>query len=285
MSETMMLRGWWHRNKAALVSHTVLLPVAVAQLLLFAWMVSTALKQRSEVFSLIPQWLPKTPVFSNFLEAWRAAPFADYYRNTVIVTCGLVLVQLVTMTLAAYAFGRLTFPGRDALFVLFLVQLMIPPQSLILPNYLTVKALGLLDTRLAIAMPYFGTAFGTFLLRQTFKSVPRELEHAARIDGCGHLRFLWHVLVPLARPTLFAFALVSIVSHWNDFFWPLIVTDTAKSRTLTIGLAMLEKQVESGGEWTIMMAATLIVILPPMLVFLVFQRQFIQSFMHSGLKG
>lgn len=279
------MRAWWYKHKGALVSHAVLLPLTVAQLGLFGWMISTSLKQRTEVFSLAPQWLPKSPVFSNFPEAWAAAPFAEYYRNTIVVTSGLVLVQLVTMTLAAYAFGRLRFPGRDVLFVLFLVQLMIPPQSLILPNYLTVKALGLLDTRLAIAMPYFGTAFGTFLLRQTFKTVPRELEHAARIDGCGHLRFLWHVLLPLARPTLFAFALVSIVSHWNDFFWPLIVTDTAKSRTLTIGLAMLEKQVESGGEWTIMMAATLIVILPPTLAFLVFQRQFIQSFMHSGLKG
>jgi sn-glycerol 3-phosphate transport system permease protein len=279
------MRVWWSKHRGAVVSHGVLLPIALAQLGLFGWMLSTSLKHRTEVFSLIPQWLPKTPVFSNFVEAWTAAPFAAYYRNTIVVTSGLVLVQLITMTLAAYAFARMRFPGRDILFVLFLVQLMIPPQSLILPNYLTVKAMGLLDTRLAIAMPYFGTAFGTFLLRQTFKTVPRELEHAARIDGCGHLRFLWHVLVPLARPTLFAFALVSIVSHWNDFFWPLIVTDTAKSRTLTIGLAMLEKQVENGGEWTIMMAATLIVILPPTLAFLVFQRQFIQSFMHSGLKG
>jgi sn-glycerol 3-phosphate transport system permease protein len=248
-------------------------------------MASTSLKDRAEVFSLVPQWLPKTPVFSNFAEAWGAAPFGQYYQNTILVTSGLVLVQLVTMTLAAYAFGRLTFPGRDTLFLLFLVQLMIPHQSLILPNYLTIKTLGLLDTRLAIALPYFGTAFGTFLLRQTFKSIPREFEHAARIDGCGHLRFLWHILVPLSRPTLIAFALVSIVTHWNDFFWPLIVTDTAKARTLPIGLAMLEKQVENGGEWTIMMAATIIVILPPMLVFLIFQRQFIQSFIHTGLKG
>ena len=279
-----MLRSW-RRRKGALLSHAVLLPLTAAQMFLFFWMVSTSLKSRTEVFSLTPQWWPKKLMFSNFVEAWAAAPFGDYYRNTILVTLGLVVVQLFTMTLAAYAFGRLRFRGRDTLFVLLLVQLMIPLQSLIVPNYLTIRALGLLDTRLAIAMPYFGTAFGTFLLRQTFKSVPRDLGDAARIDGCGHLRFLWHVLVPLARPTLIAFTIISLVSHWNDFFWPLIVTDTAKSRTLTIGLAMLEKQVESGGEWTIMMAATLIVILPLTLVFLVFQRQFIQSFMYSGLKG
>lgn len=279
-----MLRSW-RRRKGALLSHAVLLPLTAAQMFLFFWMVSTSLKSRTEVFSLTPQWWPKKLMFSNFVEAWAAAPFGDYYRNTILVTLGLVVVQLFTMTLAAYAFGRLRFRGRNTLFVLFLVQLMIPLQSLIVPNYLTIRALGLLDTRLAIAMPYFGTAFGTFLLRQTFKSVPRELEDAARIDGCGHLRFLWHVLVPLARPTLIAFTIISLVSHWNDFFWPLIVTDTARSRTLTIGLAMLEKQVESGGEWTIMMAAALIVILPLTLVFLVFQRQFIQSFMYSGLKG
>lgn len=279
-----MLRSW-RRRKGALLRHAVLLPLAAAQMFLFFWMVSTSLKSRTEVFSLTPQWWPKKLMFSNFVEAWAAAPFGDYYRNTILVTLGLVVVQLFTMTLAAYAFGRMRFRGRDTLFVLFLVQLMIPTQSLILPNYLTIRALGLLDTRLAIAMPYFGTAFGTFLLRQTFKSVPRDLEDAARIDGCGHLRFLWSVLVPLARPTLVAFTIISLVSHWNDFFWPLIVTDTARSRTLTIGLAMLEKQVESGGEWTIMMAATLIVILPLTVVFVIFQRQFIQSFMYSGLKG
>jgi sn-glycerol 3-phosphate transport system permease protein len=276
---------WWRKHRGSVFSHGVLLPIALAQMVLFAWMVSTSLKHRTEVFSLTPQWLPKQAMFSNFAEAWAAAPFGHYYRNTILVTLGLVVVQLFTMTLAAYAFGRLRFRGRDTLFVLFLVQLMIPLQSLIVPNYLTIRALGLLDTRLAIAMPYFGTAFGTFLLRQTFKSVPRDLEDAARIDGCGHLRFLWSVLVPLARPTLVAFTIISLVSHWNDFFWPLIVTDTARSRTLTIGLAMLEKQVESGGEWTVMLAATLIVILPLILVFLVFQRQFIQSFMYSGLKG
>lgn len=279
-----MLRSW-RRRKGALLSHAVLLPLTAAQMFLFFWMVSTSLKSRTEVFSLTPQWWPKKLMFSNFVEAWAAAPFGDYYRNTILVTLGLVVVQLFTMTLAAYAFGRLKFRGRDTLFVLFLVQLMIPLQSLIVPNYLTIRALGLLDTRLAIAMPYFGTAFGTFLLRQTFKSVPRDLEDAARIDGCGHLRFLWSVLVPLARPTLVAFTIISLVSHWNDFFWPLIVTDTARSRTLTIGLAMLTKQVESGGEWTIMMAATLIVILPLTVVFVIFQRQFIQSFMYSGLKG
>jgi len=280
-----MLRWFRSRHREAFVTHSVLLPLALAQMFLFFWMVSTSLKARTEVFSLVPQWLPKKLMFSNFTEAWAAAPFAAYYRNTVMVTFGLVVVQLCTMTLAAYAFGRLKFKGQDFLFILFLIQLMIPLQSLIVPNYLTIKALGLLDTKLAIAMPYFGTAFGTFLLRQTFKTVPRDLDDAARIDGCGHLRFLWYVLVPLARPTLIAFTIMSLVSHWNDFLWPLIVTDSSKSRTLTIGLALLEKQVEEGGEWTLMMAATLIVIFPLTIVYMFFQRYFIQSFMHSGLKG
>ncbi|MFI5340734.1 MAG: carbohydrate ABC transporter permease, partial [Candidatus Methylomirabilales bacterium] len=193
-------------------------------------------------------------------------------------------VQLLTVTLAAYVFARRKFRGADLLFLLFLIQMMIPIHATFLPNFLTLRNLDLLNTRVAMMLPFFASGYGTFLLRQAFKQIPRDLEDAAVIDGCGGLRFLRHVLLPLAKPTLLAFSLISLVSHWNDYLWPLIVTDTPDVRTLTIGLGMFVQQ-ESGADWTLLMAATAFVTAPLMVIFLVFQRRFIESFMFSGLKG
>jgi sn-glycerol 3-phosphate transport system permease protein len=162
--------------------------------------------------------------------------------------------------------------------------MMIPIHATFLPNFLTLQSLDLLNTRVAMMLPFFASGYGTFLLRQAFKQIPRDLEDAAVIDGCGGLRFLWHILIPLAKPTLVAFGLISLVSHWNDYLWPLIVTDTPDVRTLTIGLGMFVQQ-ESGADWTLLMAATAFVTAPLMGIFLVFQRKFIESFMFSGLKG
>jgi len=198
---------------------------------------------------------------------------------------GLLAVQLVTMTMAAYAFARLQFPGRNVLFLLFLAQLMITPQSTILPNYITVSSLRLLDTRLAVMIPYFASAFGTFLMRQAFLTIPADLEDAANIDGCNILQYLWHVALPIVRPALVAFSIISVTFHWNEFFWPLIVTETARSRPLTVGLTIFAQQSEGGAEWHLLMAATMMVVAPLLLGFILFQRQFVQSFMRSGLKG
>jgi sn-glycerol 3-phosphate transport system permease protein len=215
----------------------------------------------------------------------EVAPFGRYYINTVILVIGIFAVQLVTISLAAYAFARLKFPGRDLLFMFFLLQLMIPPQSIVVPNYLTIASLGLLDTKLAIGVVYFASAYGTFLMRQAFRAIPRDMEDAAKIDGCGGLKSIYYVLLPLVKPSLIAFALVSIIYHWNEFFWPLIVTDTVRARTLTVGLAMLTQATESTPEWTLTMAAAIIVVFPLLAGFMIFQRKFIQSFMQSGIKG
>jgi sn-glycerol 3-phosphate transport system permease protein len=232
----------------------------------------------------MPQWIPWPPNLDNYREVFDRAPFLLYLGNTVLVVTGILAIQLVTITLAAYVFARRRFRGQGVLFVLFLVQMMIPIHATFLPNFLTLQSLDLLNTRVAMMLPFFASGYGTFLLRQAFKQVPRDLEDAAVIDGCGGLRFLWHVLVPLARPTLVAFGLISLVSHWNDYLWPLIVTDTPDVRTLTIGLGMFVQQ-ESGADWTLLMAATAFVTAPLMGIFLVFQRKFIESFMFSGLKG
>jgi sn-glycerol 3-phosphate transport system permease protein len=268
-----------------LAVHILLSATSVVMVVPLVWIVLTAFKERNEVFSQIPQWLPAHPTFNNFLGVLDAMPFWRYYWNTIAVAFGLLAIQLVTVTLAAYAFARMSFWGRDVLFILLLVQLMIAPQSTVVQNYITVTRLGLLDTKLAIMAPYLASAYGTFLLRQIFKGIPKELEEAAALDGCGRFRFLLHVAVPLSLPGYLAFGLVSITYHWNEFFWPLVVTETAKSRTLTLGLGVFAQTAEGSADWTLLMAMTLMVVAVPLITFLLFQRRFINSFMQSGLSG
>jgi sn-glycerol 3-phosphate transport system permease protein len=219
----------------------------------------------------------------NFVHAWAAAPFARYYFNTIVLVAMVLAAQLVLVTLAAYAFARFAFPGRDLMFALVLVQLMIMPDVLIVENYRTMAALGLKDTILAIGLPYMASAFGIFLLRQTFKTVPRELDEAARVEGCTPLQVLWKVYVPLARPVYLAFALVSVSYHWNNFLWPLIVTNSVESRPLTVGLQVFSAT-DQGIDWSIITAATLLTTAPLLIAFLLFQRQFVQSFMRAGIR-
>jgi sn-glycerol 3-phosphate transport system permease protein len=249
------------------------------------WAFATSLRPPGELGSQIASLWVHHPSLANFKEAWGNAPFLRLYYNTAVVVFGILGVQLVTITLAAYAFARQEFWGRDLLFRLFLLQLMVAPAALIFPNFQTVKALGLLNTRLGIMIPYFASAFGTFLLRQTFRAVPRDLEDAASIDGCTTLQTIWNVFLPLAKPTLVAFSIVSIVYHYNEFLWPLIITDTERARTVTVGLASFTQSAESGAQWNLIAAGTVIVILPLLVVFIVFQRRFVESFMYSGLKG
>lgn len=219
----------------------------------------------------------------NLVTAWNAAPFARYILNTVLL-CALVLVgQLILCTFAGYAFARFDFWGKTLAFLLVLVQLMIMPDVLIVENYQTLSRLGLLDTIFGIGLPYMASAFGIFLLRQTFKTVPKELDEAARVEGCGPVQILWKVYVPLAKPVYLAYALVSVSYHWNNFLWPLIVTNSVNARPLTVGLQVFAS-VDQGIDWAIITAATLITSGPLLIAFLLFQRQFVQSFMRAGIK-
>jgi sn-glycerol 3-phosphate transport system permease protein len=219
----------------------------------------------------------------NFRRAWEAAPFARYFLNTTLLVLMILGVQLVLATLAAYAFARFTFRGRNVAFALVLVQLMIMPDILLVENYKTMARLGLVDTLLAIGLPYFASAFAIFLLRQTFLGVPKELDEAARVEGASALQTLWRVYVPLARPVYTAFALVSVSFHWNNFLWPLIVTNSVNARPLTVGLQVFSS-VDQGVDWSIITAATLLTSAPLLVAFLLFQRQFVQSFMRAGIK-
>ena len=221
--------------------------------------------------------------FENFTRAWNAAPFARYFLNTIMLVSMILAAQLILCIHAAFAFARLEFPGKNVLFALVLVQLMVMPDILLVRNYATMAQLGLVDTILAIGLPYFASGFAIFLLRQTFKTIPKELDEAARVEGCSLIGLIWRVYVPLAKPTILAFALVSVSHHWNNFIWPLIITSSVQTRPLTVGLSIFATT-DSGIEWSVITAATLITSGPLLIGFLLFQRQFVQSFMRAGIK-
>lgn len=219
----------------------------------------------------------------NFRIAWEGAPWPRYFLNTTLLVTVILAGQLFFCTLTGYAFARFRFPGSDALFMLVLLQLFILPEVLIVENYAMVSRLGLFDTVLGIGAPYMASAFGIFLLRQAFKGVPRELEEAARVEGCGWTGVLWRVYIPAAKPVYLAYALVSIATHWNNFLWPLVVTNSNETRPLTVGLSLFAAP-ESGVNIAVISAATLFTIAPLMVAFLLFQRQFIQAFLRAGIR-
>ena len=222
-------------------------------------------------------------ILDNFAKAWEAAPFARYFLNTTMLVALILGIQLVLCTLAAYAFARYEFAGKNLMFSLMLVQLMVMPEILIVRNYQTLSQLGLVDTLLGIGLPYFASAFAIFLLRQTFKTIPKELVEAAQMEGASALQILWHVYIPLAKPVYLAFSLVSVSYHWNNFLWPLVVTNSVESRPLTVGLQVFAST-DQGIDWSIITAATLLTSGPLLIGFLIFQRQFVQSFMRAGIK-
>jgi sn-glycerol 3-phosphate transport system permease protein len=219
----------------------------------------------------------------NFKAAWDAAPFARYFLNTTLLVATILGMQLVLCTLAAYAFARFEFFGKNVLFSLVLVQLMVMPEILLVRNYQTLSHLGLVDTLFGIGLPYFASAFAIFLLRQTFKTLPKELVEAAAMEGASTMQILRYVYIPLAKPVYLAFSLVSVSHHWNNFLWPLIVSNSVESRPLTVGLQVFSSS-DQGIDWSIITAATLLTSGPLLIGFLLFQRQFVQSFMRAGIK-
>jgi sn-glycerol 3-phosphate transport system permease protein len=219
----------------------------------------------------------------NFRRAWEVAPFARYLVNTVALVTMVLAAQFVLCTLAAYAFARFEFPGRGIAFALVLVQILIMPEVLLVENYTTMSRLDLVDTVFAIGLPYMASAFGIFLLRQTFKQVPKDLDEAAQVEGAGVLRTLLSVYVPLARPTYLAYGLVSVSYHWNNFLWPLVITNSVETRPITVGLGIFGAP-ETGVNWSVISAGTLLSVGPLLVAFLLFQRQFVQSFMRAGIK-
>jgi sn-glycerol 3-phosphate transport system permease protein len=264
-----------------------LLPCAAALIwaIPFAWMAVASLRPNEAGAMDLASLLPAGPFgWSNFADAWSEGHFPLWYLNTVLLCGGILAVQCVTISLAGYAFARLRFRGRDLLFQAFLLQLMLVPPILIVPNMTTLVRLHLYDTLPGVMAPYFASAFGVFLMRQTFRTIPREYEEAAVVDGAGPLTIITRVLLPLARPGLVAFAIVSITSHWNEFLWPLMAISSPRNQVLTVGLASFTSGAEAGSEWGVIAAGTFLVAAPLLLMFVLFQRRFVSSFVFSGIK-
>ena len=267
------------------IGYGLVLVAAALWLVPILWMLVASVRPQSfggpGMASLIPD---AQLTFRNFIDAWEAADFPRYYLNSAIIVAGILAIQLATITLAGYAFARLAFPGKQWLFYVFLLQLMLVPVVLIVPNLSMVARLGLYDTLVGVMAPYFASAFGTFLMRQTFASIPRELEDAALVDGASVIQRIRHIYVPLALPAFLAFAVVSVTAHWNEFLWPLMVINSPDKRPLTVGLAAFTRGQEGAQAWGVIAAGTLLVVAPLLLLFLLFQRRFINSFVTSGIK-
>jgi multiple sugar transport system permease protein len=267
------------------VIHFVLIVLGAAMILPFAWMISTSLKGYHEIFRYPPKWIPDSPQWSNYLEVWKLAPFGRFYVNSVFVALVTTVGQVITGVLAAYAFSRMEFWGRDKVFMLFLATLMVPTQVTLIPTYIVMSQMGWIDSYQALIIPFVSTAFSVFLLRQFFLTIPKELEEASIMDGCSKLRFICSVLMPLAKPAIASVSLFGFLGSWNSYLWPLIVINSNQMRTLPIGLRYFVSQQGGGSEWHYLMAASLIVMLPVLIVFFAAQKQFIEGIARSGIKG
>jgi ABC-type sugar transport system, permease component len=255
--------------------------VAFLWLIPLLWVLRTAFAPENSAVNIGSFFLP---TLENFNSVLTSVPFPQYFLNTVIIVAGTLAVQIFFITLAAYAFARLRFFGKNALFTLFLTQLLITPDVLIFPTFQLMGKLGATNTLIGIMLPFFASGMGIFLMRQSIKTLPVELEEAAFVEGCPVFKVIWKIYFPLLRPAYTAFALISISYHWNDFLWPLVMINSTGNRPLTLGLAMVAQTYETGAQWGNICAATLIVICPLMVAFLIFQKQFIESFAQSGIK-
>lgn len=277
-------RTWQLAGK--IFSVILLMTISLIIIIPFAWMISTSLKpDLRAVYVFPPQWIPKPPAWENYIKAWNSAPFDRYLINSLIVSISGVLLQVTNGCLCAYVFARINFPGRNIIFLLFLAVLMIPSQVTVIPNYIVLSQLGWINKYQALIIPSAATAFGTFLIRQAFLAVPNDLVDAAVLDGAGHLKILRHVMMPLSIPMIITFALLVFNWRWNDYFWVLIMTSSDSMRTLPVGLVAMRAGTEGGSQWHILMAATVIVISPIMILFSFAQRYFIEGISRTGLKG
>lgn len=258
--------------------------IAVVMLLPLLWLVSTSLKSPSEnIFQFPPQFWPSQPTFENFVQVWRANPFGRYLFNSTLVAVLTVTLNLLFCSLAAYPLARLDFRGRDFIFTLIISTIMIPFQIVMIPLYILTVQLGLRNTYLGLIFPAIASAFGIFLLRQAFQGVPKELEEAARIDGCSELGLWWHVMLPSVRPALVTLAIFVFIGSWSDFLWPLIVLDRPEYYTLPLGVATLAGTFSL--DWRLIAAGSVISIVPILLFFLVMQRYIVPTEAGSGMKG
>ncbi|MBW4490966.1 MAG: carbohydrate ABC transporter permease [Trichocoleus desertorum ATA4-8-CV12] len=264
--------------------YSLLGAIALVMLFPLMWLVSTSLKSPAEnIFQFPPQLWPSQPTWQNFVQVWQTNPFGRYLFNSTLVAILTVTLNLLFCSLAAYPLARLNFRGRDVIFTLVISTIMIPFQIVMIPLYILTVQLGLRNTYLGLIFPAIASAFGIFLLRQAFQSVPKELEEAARMDGCSELGLWWHVMLPSVRPALVTLAIFVFIGSWSDFLWPLIVLDRPEYYTLPLGVATLAGTFSL--DWRLIAAGSVISIAPILLFFLVMQHYIVPTEAGSGMKG
>jgi multiple sugar transport system permease protein len=271
------------RRFANLGSHAFLILSSILMIAPFFWMVTTSFKTIEEIYLYPPAILPRSIHFQNFAHVLETVPFGRFYLNSIIVTTIITISQVATAVLAGYVFARVPFPGRDLIFYLYLATLIVPNQVTMLPLFLLISALGWIDTYQALSVPFLASAFAVFFLRQFFSTIPRDLDDAARIEGCGRLRFIWYIGIPLVKPAIATITLFTFLAHWDEYLWPLLVTNTTLARTLPIGLRFFVE--EAGWQYHYMMAGSLMAVVPVIILFFIAQRQFIQGITLTGMKG
>jgi multiple sugar transport system permease protein len=268
------------RKAAGYAALTLLAAIALAP---FLWTLSTSLKNIDEVFVFPPKLLPSTLKFSNYSSLWRELPISRWIFNSAYIVVLAILGKLILASTAAYAFARLRWPGRDYVFYAYLSALMIPWEVTLIPGFVLMRQFGWIDTHLALIVPSIGDVFGTFLLRQFFLSLPRELEDAARIDGAGYFGVFWWIILPLSRPALAVVAVLGFMGVWNAFLWPLIMLNSTDKFTVPVGLQLLNSQ--HGTDWTVLMAGDVISLIPVVIVYLAAQKYFVQGITMTAIKG
>lgn len=264
--------------------HLILVIVGIAFILPLVWMVSTSLKANRQMFVFPPQWIPNPVIWRNYPDVFSYAPFLLYLRNTLIIVVACIIGVTLSSSMVAYGFARLRAPGKDALFILVLSTMMLPYMVWMIPLYVLFTKMGWIDTFYPLTVPaFFGNSLYIFLLRQFFMGIPKELEDAAKIDGCSYLRIYWQIMLPLVKPALATVAIFTFMGVWNDFLGPLLYLQTPEKYTLAIGLHVFLTQ--HGADWGLLMAASTMVVLPVIVVFFFAQKQFIQGIVLTGLKG
>jgi len=264
--------------------HGFLISASAIMALPFIWMVLSSLKAQPEIFIFPPRWLPRTPLWSNYIDVTKAMPFGWFTFNSLEIAILVVIGQLLSASLAAYAFGRLEFPGRDVMFLIWIGCMMIPSQVTLIPQFILFRSFGWLDTHLPLIVPsFFGSAFGTFLLRQFFMTIPMELEDAAVVDGCSRFRIYWNIMMPLAKPALATLAVFTFMGSWNNLLGPVIYLTTYKKLTLPVGLAFFRGQYST--EWALLMAGATLSVIPIVVLYIVAQQYFVEGVVMSGIKG
>jgi len=275
-------RGW-QSSLRKLALHAILITGSVFMLLPFAWMLSTSLKEPGEIFTYPPVWIPKRIAWENYITTVSIMPFGRFYLNSLVVAISVTFLQMFTSSLAAFAFARLRFRGREPLFLLYLATLMIPFQVTMIPNFIIIRLLGWYDTYQALILPPAFSAFSTFLLRQYFLSIPIDLDEAARMDGASSWRIWWQIIMPLSGPALAALAIFTFLGSWNDFLWPLIITTSLEMRTLPVGINAFQSQYTV--QWHLLMAGSVIAVLPVLLIYIIGQKWFVRGITLTGMGG